>query len=206
MARRLKFNFNGAKLRDLRTQRGLSRSALAKLLNSDSDLHVSDKSIGAWETGKSNPSFEAMREISYRFGIKDDNYWKSDGDDKKSVKKKKESKKDDKPIGLYVGIKSDIKGLEEISAELDEKINKLEKLVKAYEDNARHLEHVVGKYKRDMDDGFYRLGEKDVELQEHIETVEKILESKNSNPEDYADFAASFMVNIVNSVAKGKLQ
>ena len=68
----LGFKFNGAKLHDLRKTRGLNQRQLAKQMGVDNTL------IGKWERGVANPSFENMRELSYLFGIKDDNYWKSD--------------------------------------------------------------------------------------------------------------------------------
>lgn len=69
--KRLGFKFNGAKLHDCRTSINLSQAALAKQLGVNSTL------ISKWERGLANPTFANMRELSYRFGVKDDEYWKS---------------------------------------------------------------------------------------------------------------------------------
>ena len=66
---RIDYEFAGGKLKDLREQKELSRTQLAKILNVDKSL------IGKWENKKCKPSFENTRELSYFFGV-DDDYWK----------------------------------------------------------------------------------------------------------------------------------
>lgn len=171
---RLNFKFNGAKLHDLRTKKGYSQSQLASLLNSGNpDLKVSANTVGKWENGYHNPSFEAMRELSYRFGIKDDYYWKSD-----NVFKKIEVA-ETKPIVLD----ENLKYLESLWVELDDRLKKLEDQIANYTEQVEALNLLVEKYYKECSNS-YRY---------------------KDNVEDLSKFASNFIIEMVTSLEERNL-
>lgn len=174
---RLKFKFNGAKLKDLRTQKGLSRSDLAKILNSaNSDWKISADRVYKWEKGIIRPTFEVMRELSYFFGVTDD-YWKSDDTKKKEMPlKKDEKKKTPGPAVTLVNMKKSIEDLEELSIELDEKI--------------RILNEKTDRYEREVE-----------RFQKYFDDIATEVESlRDDNDDRLSNFTANFIVSIIKKI------
>ena len=56
----------GQKIRDLRKQRKMSQTELAKI------LHVSQQTVTAWETGKAEPSSSAISSLADYFDVTTD--------------------------------------------------------------------------------------------------------------------------------------
>ena len=54
------------RLRDLRTEKGLTQKQLAEILG------TTDDSIYSWERGRSQPSFETLRDIARYFSVSAD--------------------------------------------------------------------------------------------------------------------------------------
>ena len=210
--KRLTFKFSGVKLHDLRVQRGLSQSQLAKLINSaNPDLKVSTGRVGKWEQGRANPTFEAMRELSYMFGVKDD-YWKSDSEFKPASKKEEPVYHLKKKFALA----SDIEELETLCITLDDRLKCLERTIKDYEEKAKELEFIIGEYKQQysrkinetMDEiGALRKSTDDMIgsttfRMEGLEFRLNSLESSHRDIDDLSKFAASFTIDMVNKIQK----
>ena len=114
---RISFTFAGAKLREMRKDRGWSLDDFSKVTN------LPKGSISKWESGVCNPSVPSLRTLCYFFGVNDDFF-------KLSNKESKEVKKEDKLVVI----------LEERLETLSKKVQEYEKEVKELKDRISEIE------------------------------------------------------------------
>ena len=125
--------FSGVRLLEKREQYGYSKKALGKLIG------ASDVSIYNWESGACQPSVVNVRALCSVFGLKEDYFYKTIT--------KKESREDPSPkMGL--DYYENNKLINDLSNELDGRIEKLTTLVRDYAAKVEELEEVIDKLER----------------------------------------------------------
>lgn len=71
----------GDKLKELRKEKNLTQTDIAKMFN------VKDATVSAWEVGKSQPSFEIVKELAKYFGVSIDYLLGFNQEDKDNITK-----------------------------------------------------------------------------------------------------------------------
>lgn len=126
----INFIFNGEKLKELRMQRKWTQDQLGKLLN------VNDSAVGNWETGHTNPGVISLRAMCSLFGVHE-NYFK------KRDKTMNEVRKDYGLNKIEPVEKKTERSLEEITNELEERIDALGEVIDQFRKNIEILDERV---------------------------------------------------------------
>jgi len=126
----INFIFNGEKLKELRTQKKWTQEQLGNLLN------VNDSAVGNWETGHTNPGVISLRAMCSLFGVHE-NYFK------KRDKTMNEVRKDYGLNKIELVEKKTERSLEEITNELEERIDALGEVIDQFRKNIEILDERV---------------------------------------------------------------
>lgn len=125
----INFIFNGEKLKELRTQRKWTQEQLGNLLN------VNDSAVGNWETGHTNPGVISLRAMCSLFGVHENYFKKRD----KTMNKVREDYGLNKiePVPFE---KKPERSLEEITKELEERIDDFAEVIAQFRRNVDALD------------------------------------------------------------------
>lgn len=128
----INFIFNGEKLKELRTQRKWTQEQLGNLLN------VNDSAVGNWETGHTNPGVISLRAMCSLFGVHESYFKKRD----KTMNEVREDYGLNKiePVPFE---KKPERSLEEITKELEERIDALGEVIDQFRKNVEILDERV---------------------------------------------------------------
>lgn len=186
--------FSGVRLLEKREQYGYSQKALGKMLG------VSGRTVYSWEKGETQPSLVNVRSLCATFGVKEDDFYRTTSIEEDYSRMENTNKNK----------------LEDLSKELDNRIDALDALIKDYTARVEELEDVVSKLDRHdaelksrfdkMVDSHSRINSEQLEMVNDVERCEASVELcsiRIDKLEERIDYDPVIVKALATAVLKG---